>query len=1128
MEDIKELRDKARGGSLIDILNRALPDDYCHDETPRVRVAQRTLDLLASIHNAFVVEPDSQWTAKPSPGKGHDPSLEDARRRRALHALLDLLSFEGIYPSLSDGVGIPLEKRVISVLPAGVITKQARSTDSSMPRDEQLLDRILGSVNRILEDNRSSIQPIILGRILPDIICGTAELAFNSTHLTSIEVEAYKRMFNNVIKKCSTPSLLPALSSLLQASTAAWFKTHISSQLSRVPLRKDGVFQTILFLASQFAPSLGQSTEDLPSGGPPITVQAIMQSSRLLSSVPQGMATDEYFSNIAPKLLALLDGKDPDMKRAASYIIGNGILSKRAYGAPGTVGFTIFVQPIFDTLNGRVTPAVTTWLKEFFLDGSSALEEMTKSLDESIVIPERKLLLALDRLAAFTLLHPNPGLLKRLVNPVLLPLWGLQYYSRVHQKRWWDEKVTSLLTTFFSVSTSNTRLIKLADNISWDGSPAWTYGPGEEGGVSIRRRKKDGLGQASISEALESLDKRVDNYLELLATDPQKDEFAGDVFLHVSRQWLLGDSRDEDSEMQLQKGDNLRPGLLKLVSAKIAEKLLNQFKESLSRHPTKVLELIKLLIESEMNYIARKSKGETTRRDNISLESLGNIVETATDTRQGQLISDLPEGSETLLPAFSLLSTILTSPDFQMSDSILSILQSLKLDIDSLLPNLPSALMQPATTSSMLLEITLSNLQSGQVRSPPTSSRTSDFEMHRQAINDISSPLAPVQAEGLSILDELIEKASPVLDIPATLTLLLSMLTSNDESMASDEFVYLNVIKIIGSLASKHPRTVVKTLAERYADRSEESTLDQRLKIGEALLRTVEGLEDALVGETAKILGETMIEVAGRRGVKPKAKEERGKKVVKGRTNKEAMDESKFIPMDQVDEDMDSETEDPAKEAYSGKILEAWAAGVTADTAPDDLRARASAISILASAVQTNLPGLGPAIAASSIDLAISILNLESSDGSAILRRAAVILLLDLIKALDQAKESGKDLGFGFSLTSPSSSMHYPSTQHAVSQQTTIGNIPHILRVLNFVESKETDAIVRGHLRALIESLEAWLEKSLLWGIRTQRGIMEEPRIELGDRLAGLCVDPMSRAKGKDGKGAHPRIEEIE
>jgi hypothetical protein len=82
-----------------------------------------------------------------------------------------------------------------------------------------------------------------------------------------------------------------------------------------------------------------------------------MQISRLLSSVPQGMSAEEYFTNIAPKLFSLLDGEDPDLKKTSAYVIGNGVLAKRPYGAPGAVGYSIFVQPIFEALNANLSPA---------------------------------------------------------------------------------------------------------------------------------------------------------------------------------------------------------------------------------------------------------------------------------------------------------------------------------------------------------------------------------------------------------------------------------------------------------------------------------------------------------------------------------------------------------------------------------------------------------------------------------------------------------------------------------------------------------------------------------------------------------------------------------------------------
>ncbi|PGH09769.1 hypothetical protein GX51_00450 [Blastomyces parvus] len=1136
---------KSRGDSLVQILARKIPVQGNEDDSATFCVIRRALDLLVAIHRAYV-DSDLEVGIENArrDGRREDPVLEDTKRRRVIHGLLDLISLEGIYPALSHGVGIPLQQRVVSVLPTGVVATQAEAASANKPHDERLLLFIIDTLRPVVCDKHSGIQPIIMGRILADILCATAELAFHSHSLSQEQITTYRELFQTIIEESPTPSLLTLLSSFIQTSSASWFKNIISFQLSRVPLRKDGVFQTVIFIASQFAPVLGQQPADTPpSQGPPITVQAIMQTSRLLSSLPQGISANDYFCNVAPKLLALLDGDEPDFQKTASYVIGSGILGKRALGEPGAIGYKIFVKPILDSLHGNMTNDVAVWLRRFSLDGSALTENALGNLEGIVLIDEPKLLLAITRLGALVLLHPNPSLLKRLIQPILLPLWALGCYAKEHRKSFWYGKVSTLLQTFFSVSAGVSRYEKLSDNILWDGGRTWTFGPGQEGGISIRKRT-DSPAQEALNAMLlvKLLDDRIDSVLELLAMDPQSEELAGDVFLHVSQKWLLGSSEQHDKNKQelLQAGEDMHVTMQKLASAKFTEKLLNKFKDSLSRHPDKILGIIEQLIQSEVALRTNKAHGKSK---NPSFQSLGNIVENEQEATE----NDNPEQSESLSAALSLLSTILTSPDFSLSETLSSIIQRIKFQLDKLLPILPPPLVQPATTASMLIEITCSSSLPPERKSEAVSSRTSDLETHRKALEHISSPLPPIQAEGLTLLSRLITQSSPVLDIPATLSLLLSLITnSNAESSSNDEFIYLNVVKLLGVLASKHPRTVIKTLAERYADRSEQHSLDQRLRIGEALLRTVQELGNALVENAARTLGETMIAVAGRRGRKPSAKRTRDEMAEKKsktpttetETEDDALDREAADLMQQIAEATDPETENPALTAYSANIINAWAAGAASDLEPDDLRIRASAMSILASAIQTNLAGLGPSIASSSVDLALSTLNLERGPESAILRRAAVILLLDLVKALDAARESGINLGFGFSHydnTNNSNNNINPSVgfnndQQRYPNEGVIGNIPDILRVLTFVESTETDPIVRGHIRVLIESLEAWIEKSLLLGIKTREGMGEQPRFELGDRLAGLDIHP--RLGGLESAGQSsaqgPRIEEIE
>lgn len=933
-----------------------------------------------------------------------------------------------------------------------------------------------------------------------------------------------------------TSVILPTLSAFLRHDAASWFKGIVSSRISHIPLREDGVVQTVLFVASQFAPSLGQEAQAPPSNGPPITVQAIMQMSKLLSSVPQGIDPTAYFHNIAPKLLALLDSQDQDLKRAAAYIVGSGILGKRAYGAPGTVGHSIFIEPLLKAVTGSIDDESRRWLRSFDPAAQSTSSDMESGLQPHTLVPESILSLAIERLCTLSLQHPNPGLVKRLVQPILLPLWGLACYAQENDKKHWHEKTSSLLQTYFGLSVGFPPLQKLADNLLYTGGTRWTYGSVPGGGIVLVERGEESL---DIVQLVQSLDSRADSFARFLGSDPQSEERTGDIFLYVSKKWLLDPVPERSAEIKIsgQERDYHSSVVEKVVSAKLAEKLLSEFKDTLSRRPLRVLELVHQLIDSELRVVEEKERKKRIQRNGKpTLESLASIV----SQDQGSIEDGAgqAESTESLSATFSLLSTILASPDLSISQDLLRVFQEIKAKLDQLIPHLPTSLAKQGTTSSMLLEIHLNSPNDQEKAKKTAPTHDSDFETHRQALKNINSDLPPVQAEGLTLLSKLITKSSPVLDIASTLSLLLSIITDQGaEGGKKDEFIYLNAIKLIGALASKHPRTVVRTLVERYADKQEERTLDQRLLVGESLLRTVQDLGEALVGEAAQIIGEGMIEIAGRRGRKPEAQKARRRRLEQERKQKEREEKANQMPPgwkittnlpSSSDKDAlpyDSDEETPEQAAQASSILEAWAAGAPRDEEPDDIRVRASALSILATAIQTNLPALGPAIALSAVDLALSILTQEPDPGSAILRRASVVLLLDLIKAMDnEVTNRRRRLGFGFSFFDPGND---PSAAASAKGPATIGNIPTMLRTLSFVESRESDTLVRGHIRVLVESLEAWMEKSLLRGIGAVEGdeAAEEPRLHLGDRLAGLAVDPLAATRNA---ASRPRIEEIE
>ena len=119
-----------------------------------------------------------------------------------------------------------------------------------------------------------------------------------------------------------------------------WLRPHISRALALLPLRSQGVRHTIEFVLSVHPSTAQQAgsaqSQTAESRGPSISLEALNSASRLISSPPSDMSPDAWYSAIAPQLLSLLDGEGgEEMIKVAAFIMGYGILGRKALGAPG-------------------------------------------------------------------------------------------------------------------------------------------------------------------------------------------------------------------------------------------------------------------------------------------------------------------------------------------------------------------------------------------------------------------------------------------------------------------------------------------------------------------------------------------------------------------------------------------------------------------------------------------------------------------------------------------------------------------------------------------------------------------------------------------------------------------------
>ena len=855
--------------------------------------------------------------------------------------------------------------------------------------------------------------------------------------------------------------------------------------------------QVIEFIASTTSPSLpyqGQEGDEFSASsaaqGPPLSLEALAQASRLLASVPSFQSPDVYFKELSPQLFNLIDGRaGPEMSTAAAFVVGSGVLGKKAFGAPGASGWMAFAAPVLNKINPSIQFRATR------------PESSSRSGDGAeILVDESELDLALRRLSTLVFSHPNPGLTRRLLRPLLKPLWAIATIGRLAANKSIRELGLSLLQTYFKVSTDTDRISLLTEDLLYDGEPSsgtdkgWQYVLTDADRMTIQKRGQINSTNANI-ERMGEVGARVDYFVQLLKAGIVSDEQIGRIFLATTRLWLssaqkppakhsrVGADDDED-----QVGDALRL----LVNAKLVQSMLEHLKDRLGHSSGQILQLVKQILDG---FVAEQEV-ERRRIRNLkspTLSGLQHIVNVENKVESSPEISHesrnytTSERAELITIALSLLSSVMSSMDLAVANQDQAVLSFIK---PSLLYISKTSVLPVDTTTTAL---NLANLVDFLASSPhdPTEGKISqpdrlleDRKAHSLALNYLADPIPPVRAQGFSLITDLIKASSPIIDIPATSSLLISLLQD------SDEFIYLNAIKALSSLADKHSRTVTRLMVERYVDRSEELSLDQRLRLGEAILQMIQRLGDVLSGDAAQLVGEACLDLAGRRGKRPKGAEEKLRKtrLRQGRSQEAREAWGGELPQIGDEEPADQEAE------LLARIVEGW----EGKDGEEDVRIRTSALTLFGAAIEINIAGLGSQLVSSAVDLALSVLTLETNEERSILRRSAVLLILNLIEALEQAREENRNLGFGLAGE----------------------NLQDVVRVLRYVEATDEDSVVREHAATVATQLELWRYKNNLGFVpgRHHVGTDLETQDKPLSRLPTLPREKINR----------PKIEEID
>ncbi|KAH6896792.1 hypothetical protein B0T10DRAFT_396385 [Thelonectria olida] len=862
--------------------------------------------------------------------------------------------------------------------------------------------------------------------------------------------------YNQLIESSENWALLPALNTLIKPNVLpSWLRDPLLQTLTLLPLRPDGVRATMEFVFSVHPSNISKSSDssEPQKQGASITQEGVAVATKLLSSVPRSMTSDTWFGGISDQLLCLMDGEAGlDLAKTAAQIVGYGILGRKQYGAPGTSGWNAFVQPLLENLNPslrRGADSVTIKQED---------DEVVDLSKDKVLVNAGPLKISLQRLSVLLLSNPSSGLYKRVLRPVLLQLWTLASWpdplpltNQVFVK-----PSRTLLEAYLRLFGSPDTIRPLIQYLLSKGSPEtadgpWKYRLTGKGDVEIVEPRSL-KAPSNIELNWNELEEKSVAFVTLLTSCCSTEDISS-IFLRLLRRWIeTAGKQGEDTKIDIRVHDQDQPTsspIQDLIEVTILQKLMDNAPEKLVSHFDQLLELVCQVFMADA---------------------------------KSQLADDL------LAVVLSLLNLVITAPTFQKSHIKLQELEVVESSLDRLSKADRAQISPTARNLALLLQYRDEVEEPTESISAPNNRQTEDRRTYNLAMNYITGSAdnpPPVVSEGLNLISGLILAESPILDIPAVTVLMSNLLAENDD------YINLRVIKIFTQLANKHPRSAVQELLDHYLDAQEKSSTDVRLRFGEALLQVIQRLGETFSGDVAQKVSETLLSIAGRRGYRPKTMAKQAREEKRQKMKRRQDEEAEVADMDE-DEEMTGE--DKAKNDILAQILQGW----ESKRGSEDVRIRASALSIFGTAIETSIGGIGPTLVSASVDLSISVLSMEREMETAILRRAAILNVLSFVRALDRAKESGKRLGFG--LTDESRE--------------------DIVRTLSYVAATDNDGLVQQHANDVIESLENWQMSSMM----PSQTVPSGPELT---NLAGLHVNPAGTLVDAAGR-TRPRIEEVE
>ncbi|KAL7329605.1 hypothetical protein PS15p_204675 [Mucor circinelloides] len=608
------------------------------------------------------------------------------------------------------------------------------------------------------------------------------------------------RMFMWLFDRSDLPRAMESLMALLGNSplhpVPNWLRTICGRFLSRILLKPNGVAIVLEF-------TIGHVDQ--------LQLAQLESIAKLILSVPQQMASIEsYYAIITPQLLDLLE-KEPLTSptcQAVTFIIG------RIIGKHADLAKIYIVDKI-------VGPLLAAWnTTEYDTTGSNTDMDRVSLSEDALTL----LLHTLHRVMIGG--EPSPDVIQTFLSSSIAPLYHL-YEFTVQSKSGLRETVLDLLSTYFRITTTSDAIRELKrillDKVDLSGARVAYFAPGPTGGVVLRLRSSPKL------LAGNELPIHAGILVEFLQMSDNAD-LCGDFFV-----FLL----NEYSSLQTRKQD---PKVI-LLTLHLIMGMLDTLGPTILGKPTQIISFANNIVQDHVDRLFKtnkqqeKPKSSTVDFTNIVSQQELEDIEDATHDEQFSVEDDF----ESLLLAINLIRAVLHEND-ELDDQTIQLLKA-TVDLMKQLEKYPFELVQESV-NEVLLAITsyLSAQKMSGMKQTSGTSLEASKEKYRDAMKSLQDDLLPIRAHGMGMLKEMALAKDPLVSSGEGLDQLLDIFVRlvQDE----DSYIYLNAVKGLSAMTDAYGNQIIKKLGNIYSD--DKQKLDNRLRIGEALLQTIQRCGDAL------------------------------------------------------------------------------------------------------------------------------------------------------------------------------------------------------------------------------------------------------------------------------------------